>query len=49
MDRASAVVNKDGKPIAKFIRRKGIYLCKMTLKAPPKPIADKATRFHWQE
>jgi hypothetical protein len=34
MDKSSAVVTKNGKSIAKFVRKRGLYLCKMTLKAP---------------
>jgi len=44
MDKHSAVVSKGGKPVAKFLRKRGLYLCKMTLKAPrigdAKPAVD---------
>ena len=42
MDKASAIVSKNGRPIAKFLRKRGLYLCKMTLKAPIPPIPQQA-------
>ena len=34
MNKHSAVVTKNGREIAKFVRKKGLYLCKMTIRAP---------------
>ena len=45
MDKHSAVVSKGGRPVAKFLRKRGLYLCKMTLKAPTKPKPEAASGF----
>jgi hypothetical protein len=45
MDKSSAVVTKNGKSIAKFVRKRGLYLCKMTLKAPADIIKSKSEGF----
>jgi len=45
MDKHSAVVHKNGRTIAKFVRRKGLYLCKMTVRAPSKPKDESASVF----
>jgi hypothetical protein len=42
IDKASAVVSKNGRPIAKFVRKRGLYLCQMTLRAPKHPIPQQA-------
>jgi hypothetical protein len=34
MNKERAIVTKNGRQIAKFVRKKGLYLCKMTIRMP---------------
>jgi hypothetical protein len=34
MNKERAIVTKNGRQIAKFVRKKGLYLCKMAIRMP---------------